>query len=260
MSLVATTTAGAAESCKKAQAENNFAAIPTGNYEVTVAKGEVIEFAKQGKYVGMKALNVQLRVIESSAVGAKRVFFLKVPLFDKFLPTAKNPDGAPNFTYFSFFGSVGATDDQLESGQLPSLKDILGKPLVAKINYFPIGSKDQEFHTNKDTGEDEAWNEVSSVWLSTGASAEGAREVKGDPWASSTPAAAPAAPAAAAPAIDPWAPQAPAPVAAAAPEPAPVAAASAAPAAEVPTDPWTPAAEDVDFANVVAAGAGKTFE
>lgn len=241
MSLVASTTAGAQEAYKKAQASNSFAALPTGNYEVTVAKAEVIPFAKQGAYAKMQALNVQLRVVEDAKVGAKRVFFFRVPLFDKFLPTQKNPQGAPVFTYFGFFGAVGATDEQLETGKLPALKDILGKRLVAKINLFVVGSEGQEYHTNKDTGENEAWNEVSSVWASTAPAATGGRAVAGDPWASAAPAAA--APAVAQPptAVDPWA------------SAVPVVASDPAPAL-VRDQPWQPDAEDVAFASVAANG------
>lgn len=149
------TDAAAEELLEESQRGGSFELLPKGWYEGTVKKVEVVDFAKSGKYneQGYKALNVQLRIIDSSEVGAGRVFFLRVPLFQRYLPTAKNPQGAVAQTYFDFFLAMGFTKEQVAKADV-------------KIDQAALGGKAIGFSlTVKEADEwnDAPYNEVGYV-------------------------------------------------------------------------------------------------
>lgn len=128
------TDAAAEELLEESQKGGSFELLPKGWYEGTVKKVEVVDFSSKDdspyKQQGYKALNVQLRIVDSSEVGAGRVFFLRVPLFQRYLPSVKNPQGAVAQTYFDFFLAMGFTKDQVAKADVKIDQAALGgKPL-----------------------------------------------------------------------------------------------------------------------------------
>lgn len=174
MSLTAEVEVGDIEAAK-AEA-NNFKAIPAGNYEATIAGTEVKTYEK-GNYQGKRYLNLKLRIVEDSEVGAKRVFFLKVPLFGRWNPSAKYPKGYPT-NYFEFFSLVGASDEAIAAGKgLPEPSDWAGKRVSIYLALKPA-----------DDWNDSEYNEVGRISASKGAPTKSSAVVE-DAWAPSAPAA-----------------------------------------------------------------------
>lgn len=184
------TDANATDLLKESQSRS-FEALPAGRYEGTVAKVEVVDFAKSGRYHdgGFKALNVQLRVIDGAPVGAGRVFFLRVPLFQRFLPTEKNPKGAVAQTYFDFFLHMGFSAEDVAGGKVPLDQASLGGK---RIGFTLKVNPADEYNS-------EPYNEVTYVNApkdlpgapAQGASAVGnafAPKVEDSPWGSPAPA------------------------------------------------------------------------
>jgi len=182
MSLDAEVQSGAAKAAKEA---NNFAPLPKGNYEVTIAKGEVKLYEK-GAYQGKRYINLQLRVIDSAPVGKGRVVFAKVPLFSNWKPSAKYPDGYPT-NYAEFFLALGVSDEQVDAGRgLPGPQEFGGKRLSVYVTVRPA-----------DDYNDSDYNEVSRISAPKGGTPSAVAEVAGgDVWGTAdAPAPAPAEPA-----------------------------------------------------------------
>lgn len=182
MALTAEVEAGDIEAAK-AEA-NNFKAIPAGNYEATIAGTEVKAYGDESDYRGKRYLNLKLRIVEGSEVGAKRVFFLKVPLFGRWNPSAKYPKGYPT-NYFEFFNLVGASDEAIAAGRgLPEPTDWAGKRVSIYLSLKPADKYNDSEH-----------NEVGRISASKGGPAEatGGTAVDEDVWASAAPAAESAA-------------------------------------------------------------------
>ena len=149
------TDAAAEDLLNEAQSGGNFKPLSKGWYEATVKAVEIVDFAKSGKYNegGFKALNVQLRVIEGSPEGAKRVFFARVPLFQRYLPTQKNPQGAVASMYFDFFLALGFSKEDVAGGKVSLDQASLGGK---RIGMFLDVREPDEWHS-------EAYNEVGRV-------------------------------------------------------------------------------------------------
>ena len=189
----------------KEQSQAN-AALPAGPYEVTVAKAEVVPFRRNGGNCGGKhALSVQLRVADGGE-RAGRFIFGRIPLFSHWNPSAKYPDGYPIREYGQFFKAVGATQDQINSGQLPGLDQILGKRLAIKLKFItPEDQPDRaEFHENED-GDQMPWNEIGHWAASAVKAGSSGPAVSADVWGAAPAAAAPSTN----PADQPWNPTGP---------------------------------------------------
>lgn len=265
---VDTNAAAAAEESSN-RGSDGFPPLPQGKYQAFVEKFiEVQPFTKDERSgnFGKQAARFQLKIVSDSPIGAGRVYFLRVPLFTRYAPSQKSPEGAPAGMYFDFFGEVaGATRDQLIAGQVPSPTEIGGKRLTITLSapikpdaYNPKGSnevsfvgKEGDINATPKTKVVVPWlddhGNVNPGWEPTAAGQAPAPAAQQAPPAyGGAPAAAPSAPPAYA---APAAPAAPAPAAAApaAPAYAPPAAAQAAPPA------WHPGAEAVQQAAAAAA-------
>lgn len=131
----------------------SFGILPAGSYEATVKAAEVVAFAKQGKYADKKALNVQLQILAGSPTGSGRVFFARVPLFQRFLPTQKNPQGAIASLYFNFFLALGVSKEDVAQGKLPTLEELGGK----RVGFSLAVKEPDDYHDSK-------FNEVRNVF------------------------------------------------------------------------------------------------
>lgn len=143
--LIAQVDPNAEELLKEA---SSFGLLPAGPYEFTIREAEVIPFAKSGKYESHKCLNLQLRIIDGSPVGAGRIVFKRIPLFMRWLPTAKNPQGAVISDYFDFFLALGVSKEDVAAGKLPALEELGGKRIGGRIKV-----------NEPDDYNDEKWNE-----------------------------------------------------------------------------------------------------
>ena len=99
---------------------SNFPLLPKGWYEVTFVEGEIVDFTKNAESpnYGKKALNARFRIVENAPEGAKRVFFGRIPLFQRYAPNQKNPNGAVANDYFNFFLGAGQTEEAVKSGKV----------------------------------------------------------------------------------------------------------------------------------------------
>lgn len=127
------------------QSSTRFNALPAGSYAVTVQSAEVGEYKKGGN-ADRPLVKVQFKVLDGQ-VGANRRIFQQVGIFEKWAPTAKNPDGSDNFTFFGFFAAVTGktekefrawfdeTDDAFQ--ELPSPSELEGRKVVLRLKVVP---------------------------------------------------------------------------------------------------------------------------
>ena len=107
-------------------------ALPERYYECVIESGKIDDFAQQGANAGKKAINYRIKVTEAGE-GKNRVFFLRIPLFQRFAPKAENPKGAVASDYFSFFALMGLSPEQVKAGQIGAVEDYYGRPLSVEI-------------------------------------------------------------------------------------------------------------------------------
>lgn len=147
----------AAAAADEAAAGGNggFPPLPAGKYQATVVKIKgVADFGGNGGNAKKKVLEIQLRILDNSPNGAKRVFFDRIPLFTRYAPNEKNPQGATARTFWDFFGkAIGWSRDLLLSNQLPGVNDIQGKQVTVTLSapkapdgYNPLGFNEVSFY------------------------------------------------------------------------------------------------------------------
>lgn len=143
--------AAAQEAAEQQKGGDGFPPLPGGKYQAYVEKFlKVEDFAKSGPNAGKKVARFQIKIRDDSPNGAKRVYFLRVPLFTRYAPSEKNPQGAPATMFWDFFEKVaGASREQLLAGQTPGPNEIGGKPLTITLSapikpdsYNPKGSNE----------------------------------------------------------------------------------------------------------------------
>lgn len=150
------TNAAAAADESANRSSDGFLPLPQGKYQAFVEKFvEVQPFTKDqsSPNFGKQVAKFQIKVRSDSPVGANRVYFLRVPLFTRYAPNQKNPEGAPAGMYFDFFGDVaGASREQLVAGQVPAPNEIGGKNLTITLSapikpdaYNPKGFNEVSF-------------------------------------------------------------------------------------------------------------------
>ena len=220
----------AAKAAEEAAAGGNgtFPPLPGGKYQVIIAKVKGVDnFAKSGPNANKKVVNVGFQIVPESPTGKSRYIWGRVPLFSRFAPNEKYPDGAPARGFWDFWEkAIGVPRERILAGDLPD--NIGGTRLTVTLSapippdqFNPLGSNEVDFYDK--TGDVNVTpKRVAGVsvapWLDAndnllpeftqqtvaGAQAATAAAPAGDPWATQ----APAQPAAAAPTNDPWAPNA----------------------------------------------------
>lgn len=226
--FVAEIDAHAAEAAQEAAAGGNgdFPPLAPGKYQAHVVEVVKVEdFGGNGGNAKKKVLRLKLQIVDNSPTGRKRVFFVRVPLFTRYAPTEKNPQGAPARGFWDFFGkAIGWPQERLILGDMPGPADVQGKQITITLsapippdNYNPLGSNEVSFYdapgdvnaspTHPATAPWLANGELDPNWRPAGAAPQGAPAYGQAPQAA--PAAPPAwgQPPAAAPAAPPaWAP------------------------------------------------------
>lgn len=219
----------------KSGGKGGFPPLPAGKYQATVLKIDGVDvFGGQGGNAKKKVLKLQLKIVGNSPTGRNRTFFVRVPLFTRYAPNAKNPKGATARGFWDFFGkAIGWSDDLLISNQLPGPSDVQGKQLtitlsapIAPDQYNLLGSNEVDFYDAAGNVDSTPVGPVNVPWLDANGDLIG-----GAPAPTQAPAQAQA----------PAQGQAP-------PAYTPPAASDEAPPA------YTPDAEDVAFAEAVAGG------
>lgn len=253
--------AEAAEEAAKG-GSGGFPPLPAGAYQAYVAKVVGTEkFGGSGGNANKQVVRIQVQIVDESPTGRKRSFFVRVPLFTRFAPTEKNPQGAPARGFWDFWEkAMGWSRDLLITGQLPGPSDIGGKPLTIKLGapkepdaFNPLGYNEVDFFDAPGDINATPQTPVRVPWL----------DDHGNLVAGYVPKAAgarAAAPAPAAPSAPPaWGGGAPAQAAPPAPQAPAYAQPPAAPqqAPQAPAGPptWTPAPADAAYAQQAAAPA-----
>lgn len=143
--------AAAEEAANRQGGGGDFPPLPKGRYIATVTENKGVEdFAKAGSpNAGKQAVRLRVDIDPQSPTGAKRVLFIRIPIFSRFAPSQKNPEGAVAWMFFSFFEKVmGVPREDIIAGKpLPSdvegrrLTVILGDPKKPDA-FNPLGSND----------------------------------------------------------------------------------------------------------------------
>ena len=142
--------AAAAEEAANRTGGGVYPPLPRGRYQAVIKENKGVEgFGGSGANSGKKVVRLRVDILEQSPTGATRVFFFRVPLFSRFAPTEKNPDGASAWLFWSFFEKVMGVprEDILAGKPLPSnvegrrLTIILGKAQKPD-EYNPLGFND----------------------------------------------------------------------------------------------------------------------
>ncbi|GAB2699337.1 hypothetical protein BKA24_001788 [Microbacterium marinum] len=143
--------AAAAKEAADRSGGGDFTPLLRGRYQARIIENKGVEdFAKAGsRNAGKQCVRLQVQILEGSPLGARRTFFVRIPLFTNFAPTDKNPDGASAWMFWNFFTKImGMTEEQIIAGApLPSnvegrvITIILGKPKVPD-EHNPLGSNE----------------------------------------------------------------------------------------------------------------------
>lgn len=126
----------AAEAAKEAASGGGgFRPLAAGKYQATIVQVQgVQDFGGTGGNAKKKVVKLQFKILADSPTGANRVFFDRVPLFTRYAPSEKNPQGATARGFWDFWGkAIGVPQDQLILGNLPGPNDIAGKQVTITL-------------------------------------------------------------------------------------------------------------------------------
>lgn len=117
------------EDKREAAEANSFTPLPAGWYNATIFSVEEKQFKVKGKHPADDYFNVQLRISEGDYLN--RRLFVMVPLFPKWNPTEKTPNGFPTLL-IPFFEALGY--DVEGEFEIPEESEILGEPITIKVS------------------------------------------------------------------------------------------------------------------------------
>jgi hypothetical protein len=135
-----------------------FPPLPKGKYQAQIVAlnekeqkaFEVVPWnPNKSEYAGKQALRIRVKILANSPTGANRSYFIRVPLFSRFAPSQKNPQGAPARTYFDFWQKVvGVTKEEVLSGKLPGWERVAGKFLTITVSEPKPATSDYDLKNN----------------------------------------------------------------------------------------------------------------
>lgn len=122
-----------------------FAPLEAGPVVLSVYEVKQGEY-KNGGNAGRPHARIQFKVTEGQK-GANKRLFQTIGVFEKWAPTAKNPDGFDNFTFFNFFAAVtGKAEKAFREwfketaepfGELPGPGELEGRKVVGVLKIVP---------------------------------------------------------------------------------------------------------------------------
>lgn len=160
MSFFVEVDSNAAEAAAEAQSGGKgFAPLPQGNYQARIVplkkdgnRVEVADFGGTGPNGKKKVLRVAVQILDASPLGNKRWFAARVPLFTRYAPNEKNPQGAPARMYFDFLRAIGVSEDDIIAGRFPDVDKFMGKEVGITLSapiepdkWNPLGSNEISF-------------------------------------------------------------------------------------------------------------------
>jgi len=89
----------------RAGQSNTFKPLAAKEYTVSIYDVEESTYGPKTANAGRDGYSLQLRIADGQE-GANRRLFQTIGLFLTWAPTAKNPDGADNFTFYDFFSAI----------------------------------------------------------------------------------------------------------------------------------------------------------
>lgn len=107
-----------------------FDPLPSGWYNCTIYDIEEKEFKNKGKHPGDTYLNLELRVAEGDFEN-RRVFAM-VPLFERWAPGPKTPDGFPTLL-IPFLEGLGYDLEDVEELEIPEDEDLIGEYITVRV-------------------------------------------------------------------------------------------------------------------------------
>lgn len=107
--------------------------IPLGWYNVGITDVELSDYREGSPYFGNKQLTLSVKVLSGEQKG-REVRYVRVPLFQRFNPTAKSPKGTAT-AFYAFFKALGFIKEVggKEKLVLKDYNQLFGKELQAKI-------------------------------------------------------------------------------------------------------------------------------
>lgn len=106
--------------------------VPTCWYTVGLTDVAVDLYKTGTTYAGKKFLTLTIKVLAGEYKG-RQVRFVRIPLFERWNPTAKNPNGTAT-SFFSFFDALGLiSDGKPRKLLLKDFNQLFGKELDARI-------------------------------------------------------------------------------------------------------------------------------
>lgn len=112
-----------------------FPPLPEGNYNFYVSDSEAKLFGPTSKNPGKPYLSLTIQP-DGGKYHKRRIFNVMVPLFEKWGPTPKNPDGFPTaflpaFTAFGYDVAKGFKADSLDD----LANELIGKKFQARVRH-----------------------------------------------------------------------------------------------------------------------------
>lgn len=145
----------AAKAAEEAASGGNgtFLPLPKGKYQATVFQVKGVErFGGTGGNADKQVVRIGFKIIDESPNGKGRVFFERIPLFTRYAPSEKSPEGAVARSYFDFWErAMGVPREQVIAGTLPDniggkrLTITLGAP-IPPDSYNTHGSNEIAFY------------------------------------------------------------------------------------------------------------------
>lgn len=108
-----------------------FDPLPSGWYNCSIYDIEEKEFRVKGKHPGDTYLNLELRVSEGDF--ENRRIFAMVPLFERWAPGPKTPDGFPTLL-IPFLEGLGYDLEGVEELEIPEDEDLIGEFITVRVS------------------------------------------------------------------------------------------------------------------------------
>lgn len=108
-----------------------FDPLPAGWYNCSIYDIEEKEFRNKGKHPGDTYLNLELRVSEGDF--ENRRLFAMVPLFERWAPGPKTPEGFPTLL-IPFLEGLGYDLEDVEELEIPEDEDLIGEFITVRVS------------------------------------------------------------------------------------------------------------------------------